>query len=481
MEPTALPPELVEKVTNVNIWALGLLVIFCCMVLFGSRRSAVFAFLGIAAFLPLGQVVVMFNLNFQFFRIMILVGVVRVLMRGEFATFRMNNMDRLFIVWALVGAVCGAIREPNAILGVNSLGSLFNAFGAYFLFRIFIREPKELNAYLGFLGFAVVVMAAAMTVEYSTGRNPFSVFGGVTEMVPVRDGRLRCQGPFRSPILTGTFAATLVPPLIVLWLQSTRHRLWLAVSIAACGFVTVVASSSGALLTLLTEIAGFALWIFRKNMGTVRLAAILGLVVIGATMTAPIWYLTARLSEMVGGTGWHRAYLIDQTIAHFGEWWAIGSSYTAHWAPAGQVLAMDPNNMDITNHYIAQGLQGGLLRMVLFIAIIVGCFKVIGGVMRIPGRLPVSQLMVWALGITLAGHCMAFISVSYFDQIEIFWYWLLAVIAGIPVVAWRKAAATGMDGTGGGLVGEPRAVATAGGAYEKGSLKSRTRTKEMYL
>jgi hypothetical protein len=30
---------------------------------------------------------------------------------------------------------------------------------------------------------------------------------------------------------------------------------------------------------------------------------------------------------------------------------------------------------------------------------------------------------------------MAFISVSYFDQIRVFWFWLLAVIPALPLVA----------------------------------------------
>jgi len=34
----------------------------------------------------------------------------------------------------------------------------------------------------------------------------------------------------------------------------------------------------------------------------------------------------------------------------------------------------------------------------------------------------------------LASHCAAFISISYFDQIQVFWFWLWAVIAILPTV-----------------------------------------------
>jgi O-antigen ligase len=156
-------------------------------------------------------------------------------------------------------------------------------------------------------------------------------------------------------------------------------------------------------------------------------------------MQAPVWYLIAKVSDLVGGTGWHRSYLIDQAVGHFNEWWLIGSSYTAHWAPAGEVLTVDPNNMDITNQYIAQGLHGGVLGLGLFIALIVTCFKAIGRFVRSgEGTLPRGKL-AWALGVGLAAHCTAFISISYFDQSIMFLFWLWAAIATIP--EWEAQAA----------------------------------------
>jgi hypothetical protein len=440
METREVSTELLVTSTNVNPAAAALLLLMCLVMFFGSRRAAVNSMLGIAAFLPLGQQFMVLGLNFQFFRILILVGFCRVFLRGETALFKMNGMDRLFICWAFVGAVCGAIREPSAIFGVDCMGMLFNALGTFFLMRILIRDPRDIKAHLIFLSFALMVMGLAMVVEQSMARNPFAVFGGVREMVQIRDGRLRCQGPFRSPILAGTFAATLAPLLIAFLLQARDSRFFVSLGTIACGFVTVAASSSGALLTLLTEIAGFMLWPVRRKMRWVRRGMVAMIVLLAMVMNAPVWYLTARLSDLVGGTGWHRAYLIDQAVAHFNEWWLFGTSYTAHWGPGGEVLEVDPNNMDITNHYIAQGIQGGVLRMALFIAFIVGCFKIVGRAMKVAKFSPLKPLMIWALGISLAGHCMAFISVSYFDQIEIFWYWLLAVIVGMPVGAWEKEA-----------------------------------------
>ena len=105
--------------------------------------------------------------------------------------------------------------------------------------------------------------------------------------------------------------------------------------------------------------------------------------------------------------------------------------YTANWAPAGQVLAVDPNNMDITNHYVAQGIRGGLLGLGLFIGSIVVCFKVVGREVRYPSGLKLDEELLWAVGVGLACNCVAFISISYYDQVIVFWFWTLAMIAAL--------------------------------------------------
>ena len=173
------------------------------------------------------------------------------------------------------------------------------------------------------------------------------------------------------------------------------------------------------------------MWFMRYKMRVVRWAIIIFIAILTVSMEPPPWYIISKLSDVLGGTGWHRSYLIDQAVKYFNEWWLIGTSVTAHWAPAGEVLAVDPNNMDITNHYVAQGIQGGALRLGLFIAMIVVSFKAVGRALRIEEDGSDISKLWWALGVGLACHCTAFISISYFDQIEVFYFWLLAIMAAL--------------------------------------------------
>jgi hypothetical protein len=342
--------------SNINPVALLFLAAMSVIMFKGRKQTAVKALLAVAAFLPLGQQVVVVGLHFTFLRILILVGACRVLTRGEFRAFRWQITDKVFLLWALTGLACGLLRAPSAEI----LGMAYNSLGVYLLLRCLTPEPRDAVEHLFFLAFAVTIVACEMAWEMTTHRDLFAIFGGVPSIISERDGRFRCQGPFRHPILAGTFAATLFPLLVGLWFQGGRHKKRALIGMISCAFCTYATASSGPVLCLIATLIGLALWPMRNRMYLIRRSIVATIVALALVMKAPVWYLIAKMSDVVGGTGWHRAYLIDQAVNHLNEWWLMGTSYTAHWAPSGQVLAVDPNNMDITNHYIAQGLQGGV-------------------------------------------------------------------------------------------------------------------------
>jgi hypothetical protein len=267
-----------------------------------------------------------------------------------------------------------------------------------------------------------------MLTERLTAHNLLSVFGGVPAITLVREGHLRCQGAFRHPILAGTFGATQLPLFVALGVCWPEYRRLAAAAAVGTLIIVITASSSGALMAAAAAATGLALWRWRFHMRMLRWAAVLIVLGLAMVMHAPVWYLLAKLGNALGGTGWHRAYLIDQAVAHFDEWWLFGTTYTAHWGPGGLVIGADPNMMDITNHYIMEGVKGGLLKLVLFFLIVILCFKSLGRWLLSPAAEAAPALFVWALGVSLFSHCVSFISITYFDQIIVIWYWLLAVV-----------------------------------------------------
>jgi hypothetical protein len=162
-------------------------------------------------------------------------------------------------------------------------------------------------------------------------------------------------------------------------------------------------------------------------MRAVRWAAVVAYIVLDIVMKVPAYYIIARLDVTGSSTGWHRAALIESSIAHLEEWWFAGADYTRHWMPTG--VSWNPNHTDITNHYLEMGVKGGLPLMFLFIASIAIAFMYVGKrTSCLRGMGTKDQFVLWALGSALFAHATTCISVSYFDQSVLFLYLTLAVI-----------------------------------------------------
>jgi hypothetical protein len=84
---------------------------------------------------------------------------------------------------------------------------------------------------------------------------------------------------------------------------------------------------------------------------------------------------------------------------------------------------------DLCNQYVAEGLSGGLITLVVFITMISRSFSRIGTSRRLATSNRQEEWFLWALGVTLFSHIVAFFGISYFDQTKISWYVLLAVIS----------------------------------------------------
>jgi len=428
---------------SLSLGALLFLLVASGVILGSTRQNAVKALLVVAIFMPLGQQVVFMGLHLYFSRILILVGLARVLMRQESRAVQWTSVDLFFLLWVGTEFLMNLIRNGLAEAFVSAMGGVYNALGLFFLIRWLVWDAAEVVDHLRFLGVACLVLAVLMIPEWRTGHNMFSVLGGVNPLSELREGKVRCQGPFRISILAGTFAATMFPLMVGLWFQGRAQRWRAGMGVLGCLFVTYASASSGPFLCLLAGLVGLGMWRMRDHMRLFRRGAVLMLVVLALVMKAPVWYLISKISDLFGGSGWHRSYLIDQAVNHFNEWWLVGTSITAHWAPSGQVLTVDSRMMDITNEFIAQGLGGGFLGLAFFVAIIVCGFKRVGRAVRAETELVLDRRLIWSFGVCLAAHCAAFVSVSYFDQVQVFWFWLLAVLpcfakVQIPESAWER-------------------------------------------
>jgi hypothetical protein len=421
---------MIPNTTHVTVLGLCFLLTMVALILRLGPAQASIPLLITVCYMPMGQEFNVGGLSFQYLRVLLLVGWCRALLLRETSALKFNKLDWIFLWWVAATLVLGTLANPTTERFISRGGEVYNALGAYYLFRCWIRDLDDLICLLRFLAVMIVPLAVSMVVEKFTTHNIFSVFGGVPETTGIRDGRLRCQGAFRHPILAGTYGATMVPMFVGLWFSAERQRLRAALGALSGIVVTIAAASSGALLAMLSAICALALWPLRYRMRYLRRVLVVSIIGMTFLMNAPVWYIFARLSVITGGTGWYRSYIIDQAIRHFDEWWLVGSTYTAHWAPGGEVVVGDPNNMDIINHYVAEGLGGGLVKLGLFITLIIMCFRTVGrwSSKALLTSSPIQRL-IWSVGVCLFAHCVSFLSVSYFDHLIVMWYWLLAVFS----------------------------------------------------
>lgn len=391
------------------------------------RRFAIVPILMAACYLTLGQQILVAGLHFTIIRILILVGFVRLVIRKEIHLIKFNTIDKTLVLWVVSSIIMYTLLWQTTGAFINRLGLAYNAIGIYFLSRFFIHDIREFFNIIKVLAILVVPLAIVMLIESKTGRNIFYAFGGIPEFSEIRGGLVRCQGPFRHPILAGTFGATAMPLFVALWWQDWRGKILFFLGVISATIITITSTSSGPAAAYIFAIIGLTMWFFRDNMRAVRWALLLSLIALHIVMKAPVWFLIARLGGVIGGGGWHRAELIDQAVKHFDEWWLMGTKVTAHWMP--YALDIDLTRADITNQFIAQGVNGGLLTMVLFILLLVRSFQGVGKAISMEGQPIGIRIGLWTIGTSLLAHVVSFFSVSYFDQMNIFWYLLLATIS----------------------------------------------------
>lgn len=404
---------------------LGLLAVLilgiACFTL--PRRHAAIPFLILACFVSPAQRLIVATLDFHLLRLLVLAGWCRVLARGEYRDLRWIRLDSLVLAWGLVGAAIHVMRVGSVGAFIFRAGQTYDIVGMYLFFRCVIRDWRDVTALVRVAALVAIPMVALFAVEKATGRNGFSFFGGVPAITSIREGRLRCQGPFPHPILAGCYFAAWLP--LVWALRKRQGGQLLAVSgFAAMTGIIVTTASSTPVSGFLAAGLAIAGWSLRRHMRVVRWSTLFTLIGLHLVMKAPVWHLISRLSFSRGSTSYHRFLLIDNAIRHFDEWALLGLNDTSHWGHA---------MYDLTNQYVREGVVGGFLALVLFVAMLATAFSLVGSLWRSEPHSPYRQQLAWGLGAALFVHCVMFlaISISHSQQNLMGFFVVLAAIGSL--------------------------------------------------
>jgi hypothetical protein len=414
---------------NMTFLGVVLTLLMVLVVYFSPRQWAVLGVMLAVCYITQGQQIPVLGFHFTTIRVVLLAGLIRVINRGEIRQLHLNSIDRCLIAYAVASIIIPTIREGTSQIFIYQLGCMYDAVLSYFVLRSLILTLEDAKIVLARMAFLIVPLAVCTVLEHITARNIFHVFGGVPEMAWMRDGHVRSMAVFRCPITAGSFGSTLGVLYLTL-IYCGIHRRAALVGFAASLVIMIMAGSSGPLMGFGGGLVALGFWVLRDRMRVVRWSIFLTLLGLHLIMNAPVWFLMGRISDVVGGGGYYRAELIDQFVKSFSQWWLMGVSDTSDWMPTGTIFG----GADITNQFVAVGVNGGLGLLIIYVAFIVKCFQQLGRERKAVETDSIqpdfqTSFLLWGMGATLFAHVLNLISVTYFDQMQVAWYLLIAMIS----------------------------------------------------
>ena len=397
------------------------------VILFGSRRWALLGFAVGTLYLTQGEPIEVFGFHLYAVRFLELFGILRVIVRHEFNFSNLNSIDRPFLCLYIYTTIVFALRSTEGLS--YQMGSAVDATLSYFVFRGLIPGINDLKWFLKRFAVLLIPYFILVLIERLTIQNPFALLGAIATVSDFRDGIPRCTGSFRHAILLGSFGAAFLPIYIGLFFEKGSKNIAL-IGVGTCLGIVFLSNSGGPVSSAAIALLGWGCWVFKRNLRFVRLGIIYIFVSLAMFMKAPIWALPFKISEITGGGGWHRYYLIDVAIKAFNEWWIAGMSITKtrEWFP----YYLNTGGADITNEFIAFGLDAGIMAIIIFVYLLVKGFKVIGKGLEI-NEISINpdsgRFIIWGLGVMIVVHVSNWFGVNYFDQLKYFWYMHIAIIA----------------------------------------------------
>ena len=407
------------------------------VVLVGSRTWAALGIMAGVCYVTQGQQIYVQVFHFTAIRLILLAGIVRCLIRGELKAIKYSSIDGAMIGFMASGLIIYMARERTSEAFVFFLGIIYDTMLAYYVIRSLITSGEDALKFFHRLAFVVFPFAVLMLQESLTHYNAFRFMGGQGWDEGVfREGRIRCVASFRGPHSAGIFGATMAPFFFALWFAS-RKRLAGTLGLVAAVVITFTSNSSGPLTAFVMGVVGISFWRFRHHMQTIRRVIVVALISCHLMMKAPVWFLFSRMSDILGGDGWNRSMVIDRTVHHFSEWWLLGAKDTLRWMWNNPDLT---GEMDLTDQFVGTAVSGGLLTLIFYILIFVRSFGQLGrAIHRVKEHSTETTWLLWSLGAALFAHLMALFSVGYFDQISVWWWGFVAIIASVSTDALKSA------------------------------------------
>ena len=405
----------------VAVWMLIAIVLILTL----PRKKAIVPFLLAIFTIPLGQVVIVGGVHFTMMRILILAALVRAIRlkvksSGRWFATGFSRIDQVVVLWTVSAFIVITLQWMNTQMLIASLGSLLDALGGYLVLRFFIPDGEALRRTIKVFAVICAILGVSMINEQITGVNVFNLIGGMDLPVEqiVRDGQLRSSGVM-GPLGSGVFAGVLMPLFLWLWTVK-KFRMVAYAGLAGATAMLITTHASTPWMSLGAGLLGLSFWALRERMRIIRWGIALALVALHLVMKAPVWHLISRVDLTGSSSSWHRYTLVNQTIRHFSDWWLLGYRYYDQW---------DWDMWDTSNLFVAAALTGGLVTLVLVIAVFSRSFGAIGTARKRVSGDRRQEWFLWCLGSALFACVVSCFGIAFLYQSQILLFALPAFIS----------------------------------------------------
>jgi hypothetical protein len=417
---------ILDPVEAVILIAMVIVILSC------NRRYAVWPLIVIACFVVPSQRIVLGGLDFTLIRLIVLMGLVRVVARGEIKGLLWNNLDTAMLAFTVLRTLMTFFIDLPGDLAFR-LGGDVDIYGMYFLCRCLIRDWHDVfSAVRGFIYIGVPV-AVFFLIEIITHKNVFGVFGYVPDEPDLRQGHYRAYGAFAHPIVAGVFWAAMMPMMVALAWRGRKAKWEAALGLTVAMIIIFCCASSTPYMGILFGIVGAMMFPLRWWMRPIRWGILVAFCLFQMLSSKPAWRILVDIDIVGGSTGYYRYELIDQSIKHIDQWWETGGNIdTSKWSS---------ELIDDTNYYLVIGLTGGLPLLTVFVIMVSLAFGGVGRAWRNAGANRAVVVAAWALGVSIFIFLMSFFSVTLFGQIVGLWSMILAMVGSVmPAKSLQRSA-----------------------------------------
>lgn len=410
----------------VAVWMLIAVVLILTL----PRKKAIVPFLLACFTIPLAQVVLVGPLHFPVLRILILAGLARTAAQGGPTSKRrfpggLNQLDKVVVLWTVSTFIVVSIQwaDPQALIKV--VGDLIDTLGSYLVVRYLIFDRETIRRTIEVLALISLIQGVCMMSEQLTHRNVFGPWGA--NEPTIRNGHVRSEGVLGT-LFAGTFAGVIIPLFLWLWTEKESRKAATAGLIGATAMV-MASHASTAWLAYGSSLLGLCFWPLRKRMRLIRYGIVIILVGLHLSMNGPVWSLIEKIDLTGGSSSFHRYMLVDNCIRHFDQWWLIGFKYPGTWGF---------DMWDLCNQFVAVAVGGGLVSLILFIAIYSVSFGAIGDARKRINGDRRYEWFLWTFGCTMFANVVASFGINYMLQLLLLFFPVLACISVASFEAKRK-------------------------------------------